>query len=97
MRLWDKDSAKELRRFEGHANAVIRVAFSPDGKQVVSGSSRYQSPDKVIRVWDADTGKELRSFAAGEGEEVWCVAFSPDGTQALTGSSAKSLHLWKLK
>jgi WD40 repeat protein/mono/diheme cytochrome c family protein len=97
VRLWDKDSAKELRRFEGHANAVIRVAFSPDGKQVVSGSSRYQSPDKVIRVWDAESGKELRSFAAGEGEEVWCVALSPDGTQALTGSSAKSLRLWKLK
>jgi len=33
------------------------VAFSPDGKRIVSGSG-----DKTVKVWDADTGKEIFSL-----------------------------------
>ena len=31
-------SGKELRAFTGHADRVSSVAFSPDGKQVLTGS-----------------------------------------------------------
>ena len=31
-----------------HSDAVLSVAFAPDGKTIVSGSS-----DKTIKVWDA--------------------------------------------
>ena len=34
-----------------HSNRVISVAFSPDGKTIVSGSY-----DKTIKVWDAGVG-----------------------------------------
>jgi WD40 repeat protein len=40
--------------FEGHTGSVWSVAFSSDGKQIVSGSD-----DKSIRVWDAETGEML--------------------------------------
>ena len=30
------------------------VAFSPDGKRIVSGSN-----DKTLKVWDAATGQEM--------------------------------------
>ena len=33
-----------------HSNWVMSVAFSPDGKTIVSGSK-----DKTIKVWDAGT------------------------------------------
>ena len=38
----------------GHSDLVYSVAYSPDGKHVVSGSR-----DNTVKVWDAQTGKEV--------------------------------------
>jgi WD40 repeat protein len=96
IRLWDVAERRELRRFEGHANAVIRVAFSTDGRKVLSASSRYQTPDRTVRVWDLQSGRELIGLGGGEEDRVGCAAFSADGQRALTGSSDSSLRLWQL-
>jgi WD40 repeat protein len=68
----------ELRRFEGHGNTVMSVAFSPDGKQALSGGW-----DPVVRLWDLEKGGEERRLT-GHRETVWGVAFSPDGRRALS-------------
>jgi hypothetical protein len=57
-----------LQTLEGHTSGVYSVAFSPDGKQIVSGSR-----DQTVRRWDAATGQQL--LPAG----VYSVAFSLDG------------------
>src|SRR5260370_38210537 len=66
--------------FEGHSRAVRCVAFSPDGKRIVTGSW-----DKTARLWDAETGKEILALE-GHSSMVQSVAFSPDGKSVLTGS-----------
>lgn len=56
-----------------HAFQTFCVAFSPDGKSLVTGGD-----DGKLRWWDRATGAEVRSFDADR-HSVGCVACSPDG------------------
>ena len=58
---------------------VNAVAFSPDGRWVVSGSY-----DKTAGVWDAATGREIARMT--HDDEVSAVAFSPDSRRVVSGS-----------
>ncbi len=64
----------------GHKGAVWSVAFSPDGKHLVSGGQ-----DGTVKVWDAATGQELLTLK-GHTSPVRSVAFSPDGNRIATGA-----------
>ena len=73
----------------GHTQEIWAVAFSPSGKQMLTGSE-----DKTARLWDAGSKKEIGGFVGHTGK-VRGVAFSPDGTQVLTGSVDKTARLWE--
>jgi hypothetical protein len=95
VRLWDLDSGKELRRFDGHREAVRSVAFSADGLYAVSGSGGAGSgeKDQSVHVWLVATGKELCRLE-GHRNHVWSVAFSADGWHILSGSLDHTIRLW---
>ncbi len=72
-----------------HAQPVQAVAFSPDGRRLVSASRE----DGAVIVWDADAGRALTRYT-GHADKVWCVAFSPDGKTVASGGEDKTIKLW---
>ncbi|MFC1714746.1 caspase family protein [Candidatus Poribacteria bacterium] len=74
----------------GHTKAVTSVAFSPDGRYILSGSN-----GTTAKLWEVATGREVRSFS-GHQHHVWSVAFSPDGHHVLSGSWDGWLNLWEV-
>ena len=71
-----------------HQDVVRAVAFSPDGKTILTGSGLVGSGEGLAQVWEASTGK-LRWNLPHQGP-VRAVAFSPDGKTVLTGSDEDS-------
>ncbi|KAF8578321.1 WD40 repeat-like protein [Ramaria rubella] len=78
-----------IKVFEGHRNGVTSVAFSPDGKHIVSGSY-----DRTVCVWDAETGKAVSAPFEGHSDWVISVAFLPDGKHIVSGSNDGIVHVW---
>jgi WD40 repeat protein len=86
IRLWDTATGREILHFACEfANAI---AFSPDGRVLVSGSEIG-----VIHLWETATGKEVRRFPS-EGGKVHAVAFSSDGKTLASGHADGSVRLW---
>jgi WD40 repeat protein/HEAT repeat protein len=88
--------------FLGHSSPVRAVAFTRDGKSLLSASGGLEQPDgrptlvsdNSIRVWDAASGKEVRRLR-GFPNGIACAAFSPDGTQAVLGSAGQWKNGWQ--
>src|SRR6266511_1533375 len=72
----------------GHSLTVTSVAFSPDGRNVVSGNY-----DNTAKLWDLATGKLVRTFE-GHSRKVNSVVSSPDSRTALSGSDDQTIKLW---
>jgi WD40 repeat protein len=73
----------------GHTDAILAVAFSPDGQLLASGSW-----DNTVKLWNPTTGSELATLKGHE-SSVWTIAFSPDGSLLASGSS-RAIKLWNI-
>ena len=55
----DVATGQEEKRFVGHGGAVLGIALSPDGRQLVSGDN---SSGQVL-IWDVETGRHFLTLA----------------------------------
>jgi WD40 repeat protein len=67
---------------------VTAVAFSPDGRYVVSGSE-----DGTAWVWEVTSGHEVARLT--HDDRVFAVAFSPDGHYVVSGSWDGTARVWE--
>ena len=72
----------------GHGANISALAFSPDGKYLVSASE-----DSTLKLWNPDTGAEIRTLH-GHSNIVTSLALSADGTQIASASLDHTLHVW---
>jgi len=86
------------RRFQGsditcygHTNDVYAVAFTPDGKCVVSADG-----DGKIKLWDATTGQELGTIGVHQGR-VLALAVNAEGTRIAAAGDDRTVVLWDVE
>jgi WD40 repeat protein len=88
LRLWDRETGKDVRSFEGHTKLATGWAVSPDGTHVLSAAGDFS-----VRMWDFETGHQV--FALENLDSVVsCVAFSPDGKDFMTGEVDGALRMY---
>lgn len=78
----------EIKRWQGHQDAVYSVAVSPDGITIATASY-----DRGVKLWDLETGSERAALKDHTGA-VYSVAFSPDGQLLATASADFSVKIW---
>ena len=84
--LYDANTGDVLALFAGHTEDVVSIAFSPDGKTLVSASYDY-----TVRLWDVQTGKHKGTIF----ERTTHITFSPDGETLVT--AGYTVGLWDVQ
>lgn len=80
--------ARDEIMLSNRSGVVYSIAFSPDGKQILSSSE-----NGAIYLWDAVSGNKIRSFI-GQVHMIKSAAFSPDGANIVSGSEGGTIKLW---
>jgi WD40 repeat protein len=71
-----------------HSDAVLALAFSPDGKLLASGAA-----DRMAKILDIKSGKVIRSLEGHTGH-VFGVAWKADGRTLATCSADRQVKFW---
>jgi WD40 repeat protein len=97
VRLYDFATGELLTLLKGHTSVVFGLAFSPDGRRLISAGGS----DNRATLWEAGSdaaggwraGRQRHTLSGHRGT-IYAVGFSPDGARAVTGSFDTTLRLW---
>jgi WD40 repeat protein len=85
--LWDWQTRQSAGRLRG-LRSVHSVAFSPDGRRLVSGSRSKGA----LMLWDVSARQEIARFGTGVWPILDSVQFSPDGNIICAIDTEKTAH-----
>lgn len=101
IRIWDLKNGKQVTLLSGHkvpeiigglgggsALSIEGLAFSPDGRAVVS-----EANDESARLWNVLSGKTTRVLTQHDGSTA-AVALSPDGSLGASTRGQGRLRIW---
>ncbi|ETO25903.1 G-protein beta WD-40 repeats containing protein [Reticulomyxa filosa] len=97
VRVWDVETTKQIRSFNGHSHYVFFVAFSPyhyynHHRTVICSSSA----DKTIRFWDMNADKDFQMLNGHAGGSIAFSSFN-GGQYLCSGSYDKTIRLWDVE
>ena len=87
--IWNATSGNKTYTYQGHNTTVLSVAWSPDGKQIVSGD---KLPGKTVQCWDSTSGKPI--WSATVAGQTPALAWSPDGKYIASGGQSGAVQVW---
>jgi eukaryotic-like serine/threonine-protein kinase len=88
MTVCDVDAGRDIFLLKGHSSGIFSVAFSADGKRIVSGSQ-----DGTVKIWDAEKGKEMLTLKGHSGA-VTSAAVTNDGKRIVSCSADGTVKVW---
>ena len=85
--LWKAKAGEQPRKLSGHKGWINSIAFSPDGKHLLTSSL-----DATAAIRNVQTGQ--RQVLRGHLNRVTCACFTADGKYIATSSGDGSAKLW---
>src|SRR5262249_31781370 len=84
--IWDAATGRNLHKLQGHTTAIASVAFSSDGKLIISGGAE-------VLIWDAAQGDLKRTITC---PGCRSLAFQSDGTR-FAATANDTVHVWDVE
>ncbi len=69
MKIFETETGRHIRSFEGHTHHVLGVSWRADGRLLATSGA-----DNVVKVWDFNTGQGVRSIK-GFNKELTAIDF----------------------
>jgi len=91
IEIWDAKTGERVNALKGHTYHVWCLAWTQDGKTLISGSA-----DHSIRTWDTTTWKQV-AVLRGHTNFVESLAISPNGRILASASFDETARLWNLE
>jgi serine/threonine protein kinase len=88
IRLWHVRDGWKSRLLEGHEDAVLALAFAPEGDTLASAGH-----DGQLRLWELRSGRGSEVLKEYD-QKLLALAFSDDGKYMACGSSDNTIKLW---
>lgn len=86
-------SVRETVALSGHTKEVSQLAYTPDGRYLISASS-----DKIIRLWDTQDFNQVYDLCSHYSSSPISIAISPDGRYlASTSPRTRMIDIWDLE
>jgi WD40 repeat protein len=82
IRLWDLVTGAPRPGNAAHDQAVVAMAFAPDGESLASGGD-----DATLRLWDDRLRPKWRQPS---GQHLFALSFTPDGSWIVSGGREAS-------